>query len=206
MIIAIEGIDGAGKNTLVTALVERLGAEVKSFPRYKDSIHAQLAQAALYGKMGDLTESAYAMATLFALDRREASAQITEASRAGKVVLLDRYVASNAAYSAARLEDESVVEWVETLEFETLGIPRPDLQILLATSPELARERAKNREAQDASRTRDRYESDDTLQQRTAAAYARLAEREWQSPWIVLDPGYDLDAVCEELARRAEVS
>ena len=60
MIIAIEGIDGAGKNTLVHKLRDALDipVEVLSFPRYADSIHAQLAQEALYGRMGDLTSSA----------------------------------------------------------------------------------------------------------------------------------------------------
>ena len=54
MIIAIEGIDGAGKNTIVKRIVEEYGADTLSFPRYEDSLHAQLAQDALYGKMGDL--------------------------------------------------------------------------------------------------------------------------------------------------------
>ena len=81
MLISIEGIDGAGKNTLVSALKESLDrpVEVIAFPRYADSIHAQLAQKALYGKMGDLTDSAYAMATLFALDRYGVKDQLQRA-------------------------------------------------------------------------------------------------------------------------------
>lgn len=71
MLISIEGIDGAGKNTLVQRIKKELSVEVNvlGFPRYEESVHAQLAQDALYGKMGDLTDSAFAMATLFALDR-----------------------------------------------------------------------------------------------------------------------------------------
>ena len=130
MIISIEGIDGAGKNTLVTALKERFDATVIAFPRYAESIHAQLAQDALYGRMGDLTDSAYAMATLFALDRHGARDQIRQASESG-VVLLDRYVASNAAYTAARLEDPEAADFIAQLEFERLDVPRPDVQILL---------------------------------------------------------------------------
>lgn len=199
MIIAIEGIDGAGKNTLVTALMQRFGAhrlEVIAFPRYEQSIHAQLAQKALYGDMGDLVDSAYGMATIFALDRLGAKEAIERADQAGKLVLLDRYVASNAAYTAARLEDPAAIEWIEQLEFGTLGLPRPDHQILLATAPALAMERARSREEQDSARTRDRYESDGGLQQRTADAYRRLAQASWVSPWLVLEPDYDLDDVC----------
>ena len=160
MLISIEGIDGAGKNTLVSALKESLDrpVEVIAFPRYADSIHAQLAQKALYGKMGDLTDSAYAMATLFALDRYGVKDQLQRAKESDTVVLLDRYVASNAAYSAARLEDDAVMEWVHDLEFGTLGLPQADLQVYLDTAVEVASERAQARAQADASRERDRYE------------------------------------------------
>ena len=147
MLISIEGIDGAGKNTLVSALKESLDrpVEVIAFPRYADSIHAQLAQKALYGKMGDLTDSAYAMATLFALDRYGVKDQLQRAKESDTVVLLDRYVASNAAYSAARLEDDAVMEWVHDLEFGTLSLPQADLQVYLDTAVEVASERAQAR-------------------------------------------------------------
>lgn len=186
MLISIEGIDGAGKNTLVSALKESLDRPVKviAFPRYANSIHAQLAQKALYGKMGDLTDSAYAMATLFALDRYGVKDQLQRAKESDTVVLLDRYVASNAAYSAARLEDDAVMEWVRDLEFGTLGLPQADLQVYLDTAVEVASERAQARAQADASRERDRYERDGGLQERTAAAYRRLADAGWGGRWI----------------------
>ena len=109
MLISIEGIDGAGKNTVTQRLCEELdcAVEVLSFPRYEDSIHAQLAQQALYGNMGDLTDSAYGMATLFALDRLGAKEQLIAAAEdTSSLLILDRYVASNAAYSAARVGEE----------------------------------------------------------------------------------------------------
>lgn len=186
MLISIEGIDGAGKNTLVSALKESLDrpVEVIAFPRYTDSIHAQLAQKALYGKMGDLTDSAYAMATLFALDRYGVKDQLQRAKESDTVVLLDRYVASNAAYSAARLEDDAVMEWVHDLEFGILSLPQADLQVYLDTAVEVASERAQARAQADASRERDRYERDGGLQERTAAAYRRLADAGWGGRWI----------------------
>lgn len=201
MIISIEGIDGAGKNTLVTALKERFDATVIAFPRYDTSIHAQLVQDALYGRMGDLTDSAYAMATLFALDRHGAKEEIEQASASG-VVLLDRYVASNAAYTAARLEDPEAADFIAQLEFERLGVPRPDLQILLHTPPTLARERAASREAQDASRTRDRYESDTSLQDRTSQMYEKLANENWISPWLIVTPEMTPEAVADTIANQ----
>lgn len=200
MIIAIEGIDGAGKNTLVSELRKELDipVEVLSFPRYENSIHAQLAQEALYGRMGDLTSSAYAMATLFALDRHGAKPQLEEASTSSNLLILDRYVASNAAYSAARLGDDAVMDWVFDLEFGRLGLPQPHLQIYLATEVGVAAQRASSREAQDASREKDQYEKDGGLQAATAAAYARLAEANWAGQWIAaVDKGIIIDKVLD---------
>ena len=186
MLVSIEGIDGAGKNTLVNRMKGELSVEVDvlGFPRYEESVHAQLAQEALYGRMGDLTDSAYAMATLFALDRFGAKDRLLEAQEGKELLILDRYVASNAAYSAARLGTDEVIDWVYDLEFSRLGLPKPSLQIFLDTDVELAAARAEARAAEDASRTRDRYEKDSDLQSNTAAAYRRLAERAWGGRWI----------------------
>ena len=186
MLVSIEGIDGAGKNTLVNRIKGELSVEVDvlGFPRYEESVHAQLAQEALYGRMGDLTDSAYAMATLFALDRFGAKDCLLEAQEGKDLLILDRYVASNAAYSAARLGTDEVIDWVYDLEFSRLGLPKPSLQIFLDTDVELAAARAEARAAEDASRARDRYEKDSDLQSNTAAAYRRLAERAWGGRWI----------------------
>lgn len=192
MIIAVEGIDGAGKNTLVTAVREETSADVLAFPRYDDSVHASLAADALHGKMGDLTDSAYGMATLFALDRAGAVDKLRRFWDSRDVLILDRYVASNAAYSWARTGDEDIVDWVAELEFGRLGLPEPDLQVLLSTDPAEAAERARRREAADASRTRDAYERDGGLQQRTFDAYVALAQRSWHSPWVMTDDSAEI--------------
>ena len=186
MLLSIEGIDGAGKNTLVHRLQEELEVEVSvlAFPSYEESIHAQLAREALYGHMGDMVDSAYAMATLFALDRYGAKEKLLQAAESSGLLILDRYVASNAAYSMARLGDDGVADWVYDLEYGRLGLPKPDLQIFLDTDVELAASRARGREAADDTRERDQYEKDSNLQSRTAAAYRRLAQADWAGQWI----------------------
>lgn len=186
MIIAVEGIDGAGKHTLVTAVKDVIGADTLAFPRYEDSIHAQLAQDALHGRMGDLTDSAFAMATLFALDRRGALPLLDDyLDTPERIIILDRYVASNAAYTAARTGDDAAAGWVYDLEFGRFGLPKPDLQVLVDTAPDVARQRAVKREAEDSDRTRDRYERNAALQAATFQAYRDLAEASWASRWVV---------------------
>lgn len=198
-LIVIEGLDGAGKRTLTDALSSQFEARVArfAFPRYDDDVHAELARDALYGRLGDLADSVHGMAVLFALDRRAAAPVLREALAAHDVVLVDRYVASNAAYNAARLHqdvDGAVVGWVRELEIERFGIPVPDHQLYLSVPRAVAAERAAHRERTETGRERDAYESDGGLQERTGAVYAQLAERAWLSPWTVLDGSAPLDA------------
>ena len=199
MLIAIEGVDGAGKRTLTEGLRKAFEATGKSvaalaFPRYGQSVTADIAAEALRGEHGDLASSAYAMAMLFALDRAGAIGEIEGLSRDHDVVILDRYVASNAAYSAARLHEDATgaaVAWVHRLEYQRLGLPQPDWQVLLAVSAELAGRRARSRAESEPGRARDSYERDDDLQRRTGAVYAELAAAAWGGRWLAV--GADVD-------------
>jgi dTMP kinase len=199
LLIAIEGVDGAGKRTLCDGLRAAFEAHGKSvaglaFPRYGHSVAADLAAEALHGGHGDLASSVYAMAALFALDRAGGRDEIRHLRAAYDVLILDRYVASNAAYSAARLHQDAsgeVVEWVRRLEYERVRLPAPDWQVLLDVPAELAADRARSREHQEADRPRDAYELDDELQRRTGEVYAGLAARDFGGPWRIARPDVD---------------
>jgi dTMP kinase len=199
VLIAIEGVDGAGKRTLskgLRAAFEAGGRSVATlaFPRYGRSTAADVAAEALRGQHGDLASSVYAMAMLFALDRADAIEQIRELCRNHDVVILDRYVASNAAYSAARLRqgaDGEVVGWVRQIEYRRFGLPTPDWQVLLGVPVAVAGQRARDRARQDTTRARDVYERDDELQQRTGEVYAALAATQWGGRWLVADANID---------------
>jgi dTMP kinase len=205
VLVVIEGLDGAGKRTLTDGLRTALQSAGKSvatcaFPRYGESVTADLAREALHGRHGDLAGSVYAMAVLFALDRAAAAGHVGALRRDHDVVILDRYVASNAAYSAARLHQDAggeVVGWVADLEYGRLGLPEPDRQILLDVPAGLAARRARTRAEQDGERARDAYERDAGLQQRTAAVYAGLAERGWHGPWSVVAADVDPTRLAE---------
>jgi len=207
VLIAIEGVDGAGKRTLTDGLRATFQAAGKSvttlaFPRYGRSMTADVAAEALHGRHGDLASSVYAMAMLFALDRADARAEIEALRSAHDLVILDRYVASNAAYSAARLHqraDGDAVDWVHEMEYGRLGLPAPDWQVLLGVSAELADQRARHRASTDAGRERDAYERDAGLQQRTAAVYAELAAANWGGRWLVVDETVDPGGLAAQL-------
>ena len=208
-LVVIEGLDGAGKRTLTDRLLRALHARgartaTYAFPRYDDDVHAELVRDALHGRHGDLGESAYGMAVLFALDRRDAADGIRTALAAHDVVLADRYVASNAAYGAARLHEDAdgaFVTWVHALEVERFGIPVPDGHLLLDLSHAVAAERAAHRERTEPGRVRDRNEADLALQGRVGEVYRAFAATGWLAPWTVLDgaAAVDVEALAGQL-------
>ncbi len=203
-LIVVEGLDGSGKQTLTRRLAHDLTAAGRAvgtltFPRYGRSVPADLVRDMLYGRLGDLSDSVYGGALLFALDRQQARGELVELLDRNDVVLLDRYVSSNAAYGAARLGgpdiDAGFPAWVAELEMGRFGLPVPHRQVLLATSVQEAAARARGRAAVDQTRALDRFEADGRLQQRTAAMYAQLAGSSYLSPWTVLHPA-PMDGDC----------
>ncbi|MBF6327168.1 dTMP kinase [Nocardia transvalensis] len=209
-LVAVEGLDGAGKRTLIEAVVrglrERgLRVETVAFPRYGRSVHADLAAEALRGRHGDLAASVNAMALLFALDRADAREELAKLVVDNDIVLLDRYVASNVAYNAARTDqsaDGEIATWIAELEFGRFELPVPDLQVLLDVPIELAAERARRREELDAARALDAYERDRGLQERTAAVYRVLAESHWHGRWWVHRPHDDPATLAARLSEK----
>ncbi|MBL1076249.1 dTMP kinase [Nocardia sp. 2] len=207
-LVVVEGLDGAGKRTLTDAVVAYLrehGLTVATlaFPRYGRSVHADLAAEALRGGHGDLAASVNAMAVLFALDRADARDELSKLLADNDIVLLDRYVASNAAYNAARLEQDvsgEIVRWVGELEFDRFGLPIPDIQILLDVPVEVASERARLRGEADATRALDAYEKDGGLQRRTGIVYRELADTNWHGPWWVHRSGDDPATLAARIA------
>nr|WP_221247602.1 dTMP kinase [Gordonia humi] len=190
--VAIEGLDGAGKRTIVGRIHNEAtarGARVTTFtfPRYGESITADLASEALHGEHGDLRDSVYGMAIMFALDRAAAGTALRTACADHDLVLCDRYVASSAAYSAARLGEtigsSPVVDWVADLEYGRFRLPTPDHQLLLGVPPEVAMARSSGRAATDADRPMDHYERDRDLQAGVYRAYSDLAASGWMSTW-----------------------
>lgn len=206
-LVVIEGLDGAGKRTLsdaLTAELDKRGATATriAFPRYGEDVHADLVRDAMYLRLGDLVKSVHGMAVLFALDRQAAAPVIAKALAEHDVVLLDRYIASNAAYGAARLHEDvngDFVRWVHDLEVERFQLPLPDRQLLLRVPVEVAAARAAGREQTE--RDRDSYETDDGLQARCAVVYDQFVDTGWLAPWTVVDGvgGADFAALADQL-------
>jgi dTMP kinase len=138
-LIVLEGIDGSGKHTqlemLARAMRERGVAHTTiDFPRY-DGFFGKMVAQYLNGEFGTLTEvDAHFSALLFAGDRLENKKQLENFLDDGKLVLADRYVASNLAHQGARVAARKLTEflrWLGRLEYGVYGLPREDLVIYL---------------------------------------------------------------------------
>jgi dTMP kinase len=142
-LIAVEGIDGSGKQTQVRVLAHALesrGYQVWStgFPQY-DSWFGRMVGQFLNGDLGPLNSvDPHFAALLYAGDRFQCRPSIVTALENGGVVLADRYVASNLAHQTARAAAEKRAEfraWIEHLEYNIYRLPKEDLVLYLRLPP-----------------------------------------------------------------------
>jgi dTMP kinase len=132
VLVAIEGIDGAGKTTqanLVADELRRLGLEVVLSKEPTNGPHGQrLRDSAWSGRL-----SAQEELEEFIADRREHVRDLIQpALHAGRIVLLDRYYYSTAAYQGAR-----GLDWRDIVRRNEEFAPVPDLLVIIEIAPEI---------------------------------------------------------------------
>ncbi len=160
-LIVIDGTDASGKKTQTQRLVERFRAEGRDvetldFPRYKNNFFGALLRECLDGKRGDWAGTNPRVAsTIYACDRWESLPEINGWLAAGKMVVLDRYVSSNQIHQAGKIHDDKEREefliWLDKMEHDVLGLPRPDLIIYLDVPLDITQRLMKERLARENS-------------------------------------------------------
>ena len=148
-LIVIEGTDSSGKETQTKKLYERLANEVEkvrkiSFPNY-ESPACEPVKMYLAGAFGDnaLNVNPYPVSTMFAIDRYASYKMDWESFyNAGGIIVTDRYTTSNMVHQASKIENidekSKYLGWLEDLEYNKMGIPKPDLVIFLNMPTEMA--------------------------------------------------------------------
>lgn len=194
-LVAIEGIDGSGKGTQAADLNRRLTAEgyrseLISFPRYENTFFGRAVGDFLNGRFGSLDEvHPFLAAVLYAGDRFESRELLNSALSHNDVVVLDRYVASNAAHQGAKRSGEQrreLLARIEHLEHQTYQLPRADMTFLLDLPIDVAQHRIAQKSARAyTDRKADMHEADAGYLQSVRDAYLELAEN--QSSWIKID-------------------
>lgn len=148
-LIVIEGTDSSGKETQTKRLFEKLeekGLKVKkiSFPNY-DSPACEPVKMYLSGAFGEdaMKINPYPVSTMYAIDRYASFKTDWEKFyNEDGIIVTDRYVTSNMVHQASKIKDldekKQYLNWLEDLEYEKMGIPRPDLVIFLNMPTEMA--------------------------------------------------------------------
>ena len=185
-LIVIEGTDGTGKSTQFAMLTRRLKEEGTTFrriqfPQYLEPSSA-LIRMYLNGEFGENPNdvNAYAASTFYAVDRYASYQRVWKQDYLdGGVILSDRYTTANAVHQGGKLEGaarEEFFSWLYDLEFNRMGLPRPDLVLCLDMPIEVSEALMRKRES-DTGTKADIHERDDAYLHkcrevaRQAAAY-----------------------------------
>ena len=168
-LIVIEGTDGSGKSTQFRLLTQRLENENIAFqklvfPQYSEPSSA-LIRMYLGGEFGSKPTdvNAYAASTFYAVDRYASYKKVWgNWYEQGGLVVSDRYTTSNAVHQASKEPADrqpAFLKWLYELEYDRLGLPKPDLVIYLDVPTNFTEQMMRRREA-DTNTTADIHEQD----------------------------------------------
>ncbi|MGI6471968.1 MAG: dTMP kinase [Candidatus Methanomethylophilaceae archaeon] len=140
--IVFEGIDGAGKSTLIDGVSKFLAGKGIDVTVTAEPSDGPIGSIIRSGKIKDISQNAEAL--MFTADRAYHTREMLKWMKSGKTVLCDRYYASTVAYQAANLDGtESDREWL--MEINRPVITEPDLTFLLDLDPETSMRRVNDR-------------------------------------------------------------
>lgn len=187
LFIMIEGTDGSGKSLQTELLVAHLKnanfeVEQISFPQYGEK-SAGLVEDYLNGKFGSAEQvGPYRASILYAVDRFSASQKISDWLKADKIVIANRYVASNMGHQGGKIKDETerkkYFEWNYNLEYNILGIPKPDINIILHVTPDISQQLVDKKDEREYlhGKKRDIHEDDLNHLRDAEQAYLHIAK------------------------------
>ncbi len=144
----LEGVDGSGKATQTKLLTKTLlenGYKVEKvdFPQYGKG-SAALLEMYLNGGYGSAEEvGPYRASIFYACDRYDASFKIRQWLAEGRIIISDRYIASNIGHQGGKIiknkqEWDKYIDWLHDLEYNIFKIPKPDCTFILKISAELS--------------------------------------------------------------------
>ncbi len=184
--IVLDGTDGSGKGTQTKMLVETLKnegyvVEMADFPQYGQK-SAGAVEEYLSGKYGQV--DAYVGSMFYAVDRFDASFKIRQWLEEGRVVVSNRYVTANAGHQGSKIDDSAerikYFKWLDNLEYNMFGIPKPDLNIILHVPAKIAQKLVDKKPKEERTyingKKRDLHEADLKHLSRAELVFMQLAE------------------------------
>ncbi|MFA6525037.1 MAG: thymidylate kinase [Patescibacteria group bacterium] len=187
-LIVLDGTDGSGKKTQTDLLLARLekegfAKEYADFPRYGKR-SAVMVEDYLNGEFGKADEvNPYTASLFYAMDRYSASKDLRRSLNEGKIVIANRYVSSNMGHQGGKIKDvkdrEKYFAWLDNMEYNQLGIPRPDATIILYVPAKIAQGLVGKKEAREylKGKTHDIHEEDLNHLENAEKTYMEAAEK-----------------------------
>lgn len=186
--IVIEGTDCSGKETQSKLLVEFLTNQNKkavylTFPNYNSPTGKIIGGPYLgkeeicksYFKEGASHVDAKVASLYFAADRYYNLQQIIDYLNKDYIVIMDRYISSNMAHQGGKIKDKEkryeMYQWLEKLEYELLGLIKPDITIFLHMPSKYTKDLKKNRTSLDE------HEKDEEHLKQAELAYLELKDK-----------------------------
>lgn len=200
--LAFEGLDGAGKSTLIQGLKKELEAQGLSAVMTREPGGSALGDAIrelLLTVEGDAPVPRAEALLYQAIRAQHVEKLIRPSLAAKKWVLSDRFSASSIAFQGGGRDiKEEDIHWLN--QFSTNGV-KPALNVLLDLPVEESLKRLSNR-GQDT----DRFERENrAFHERVRSAYLKLAEKS-AAEWLVLSslekPEVLLKSLLENLRKR----
>lgn len=191
LLLVNEGPDGTGKETQTGLLCARLtqeGFRVRryDFPTYGADPVADLIRTMLKQMPEEWNARPWmSKAVLFAANRMRYRDELRAAlMNPGTVIVCNRYTPSNAVHMAGyvegRQEQEQRIRWVEHLEYDLMGLPRPDL-IFLHTMPRAVSNVLLAQRERDGL---DAHEADAAYLRRVEECFHAVARRDTARSWV----------------------
>ncbi len=183
MLIALEGIDGAGKTTHALLLAEWLKGK-----GYKVIVTSEPTESSIgkliRTKLAEKASHPAVMTLLFAADRVDHFEKLKPFIKNGAIIILDRYTESSICYQAA---EGLNMEWIETVN---KWVPKPDLTVLLDVDVRIALQRIKEKK-------REKYEEQEFL----ALVRKNYLKRAEEKGYLIIDSSLPLKEVQEKLRK-----
>ncbi len=156
-LIVIDGTDGSGKATQVELLMKRLqkeGHTVKliDFPEYYKNFFGKFIGHCLSEQYYNFINVHPKIASaLYAADRFESKAETEGWLKKGYVVIANRYVSANQIHQGGKIKSAkkraAFIEWLDEMEYEVFGIPRPDITLYLSLPINIVLQLLKDRDS-----------------------------------------------------------
>ena len=145
MFIVIDGIDWSGKGTQVKIVVEKLKSMWKKvlvldYPRYWEKSAFMVEKYLNWDYWKEVWPKQASI--FYAIDRFDDSFNIKKDLENYDFIISNRYISASMIHQAGKIKDtkekEGFLIWLEDLEYNIFGIPRPDKTIFLNVSPEMS--------------------------------------------------------------------